>query len=157
MTQTDSGLGVARIEGQDSPEFREAYEAAGRKVAMVDDLMKAIDEQRHVLGMTKTELAEACDRNPSFVRRLFSIDAGNPTISTVADLADAVGLVLVAVPRAALPPTGVTGDPVVTIRGSFRAAIRSISAPGDSVDEDYGLAAESRPRYSDEDTPTPRS
>ena len=87
-----------------APEYRAAHNAAKRRIAQVDALVQAVDERREQLGLTKAELARRADLAPEVVRRLFSIDAPNPTISTLIALADALDLELLPRPRRASTP-----------------------------------------------------
>lgn len=77
------------------------YDAARRRIDQIDRLVQALDEHREALGMTKAELARRADLAPEAVRRLFSADSPNPTISTLAALADTLGLELVPRQRSA--------------------------------------------------------
>ena len=86
------------------PTYREAYNAAKRRIAQVDALVQALDERREQLGLTKAELARRADLAPEAVRRLFSVDAPNPTVTTLIALADALGLELMPRPRRATSP-----------------------------------------------------
>jgi len=87
-----------RAEIDADPVRRERAAAFRRQIDMVNELMWAIDDQRIELGMSKAELARRVDRDASSIRRLFST-GGNPEITFVAALAEAVGLRVVAVPR----------------------------------------------------------
>ena len=71
------------------PGYAEAYAEARRRVDSIDRLVRALDDRREELGLSKAELA------PEAVRRLFSVDSPNPTIGTLTALADALGLELV--------------------------------------------------------------
>ncbi|HEY9565752.1 MAG TPA: helix-turn-helix domain-containing protein [Nocardioides sp.] len=81
------------------PEYRDAYDEARRRIAQVDELVRALDGRRVELGLSKAELARRADLAPEAVRRLFSIESPNPTASTLAALADALELDLVPTPR----------------------------------------------------------
>jgi ribosome-binding protein aMBF1 (putative translation factor) len=87
-----------RAEIDADPVRRERAAAFRRQIDMVNELMWAIDDQRIALGMSKAELARRVDRDASSIRRLFTT-GGNPEITFVAALAEAVGLRVVAVPR----------------------------------------------------------
>jgi ribosome-binding protein aMBF1 (putative translation factor) len=87
-----------RAEIDADPVRRERAAAFRRQIDMVNELMWAIDDRRIELGMSKAELARRVDRDASSIRRLFST-GGNPEITFVAALAEAVGLRVVAVPR----------------------------------------------------------
>jgi DNA-binding phage protein len=86
------------------PAYRAAYDTAKRRIAQVDALVQALDERRARLGMTKAELARRAELAPEAVRRLFSVDAPNPTISTLIALADALDLEVMPRPRRATSP-----------------------------------------------------
>lgn len=77
------------------PAYRAAYDAAKRRIAQVDALVQALDDRREQLGITKAELARRADLAPEAVRRLFSVDAPNPTATTLIALADALDMELV--------------------------------------------------------------
>ncbi|MEO8696414.1 MAG: helix-turn-helix transcriptional regulator [Acidimicrobiales bacterium] len=77
------------------PAYRAAYDAAKRRIEQVDALVQALDDRREQLGITKAELARRADLAPEAVRRLFSVDAPNPTATTLIALADALDLELV--------------------------------------------------------------
>lgn len=77
------------------PGYAEAYAEARRKIDQIDRLVRALDDRREVLGMTKAELARRAEIAPEAVRRLFSADSPNPTIGTLTAIADTLGLELV--------------------------------------------------------------
>ena len=88
-----------RAEIDADPVRRERAAAFRRQIDMVDELMLGIDDRRIELGMSKAELARRVDRDASSIRRLFT-SGGNPEITLVAALAEAVGM------RIALHPRG---------------------------------------------------
>jgi ribosome-binding protein aMBF1 (putative translation factor) len=71
-------------------EFRAGFERELAKVKSVASILIARAEK----GIPKAEVARRMDRQPSAVRRLLSGKGANPTLDTVVDLADAVGLEL---------------------------------------------------------------
>ena len=81
--------------------FDAAYDRARRKVNQIDELVRALDDRREMLGMTKAELARRADLAPEAIRRLFSVGSPNPTIGTLAAITDALDLELVSRVRAA--------------------------------------------------------
>jgi DNA-binding phage protein len=81
------------------PAYRAAYDDARRRVDQVDTLVRVLDGRRQELGLSKAELARRAELAPESVRRLFSVDAPNPTAVTLTALADALGLDLVPMPR----------------------------------------------------------
>ena len=76
---------------EQDPTAQEESRANRRRIEMVNELVWAIDAQRIELGLSKAELARRVDRDASSIRRLFS-SGGNPEITLVAALADAVGM-----------------------------------------------------------------
>lgn len=84
-------LRAARIE----PCYAEAYDEVRRRIDAIDRLVRALDDRRKELGLSKAELARRAELAPELVRRLFSVDSPNPTIRTLTALADALGLELV--------------------------------------------------------------
>lgn len=87
-----------RAEIDADPVRRARAAAFRRQIDMVNELMWAIDDRRVEIGMSKAELARRVERDASSIRRLFST-GGNPEITFVAALAEAVGLRVVVVPR----------------------------------------------------------
>ena len=75
--------------------YAEAYDEVRRRIDAIDRLVRALDDRRKELGLSKTELARRAEMAPELVRRLFSVDSPNPTIGTLTALADALGLELV--------------------------------------------------------------
>lgn len=70
----------------EDPEFRREYEAARREIDTIDALVRALDDAREARGLTKAELARRVGMKPELVRRLFTVDAPNPTMETVLKL-----------------------------------------------------------------------
>jgi DNA-binding phage protein len=81
------------------PEHRSDYDKARRRIDQVDAIVDALDDRRVALGLSKAELARRADLAPEAVRRLFSIEAPNPTIVTLVALADALDLQLAVASR----------------------------------------------------------
>jgi ribosome-binding protein aMBF1 (putative translation factor) len=81
------------------PQYREAYERAGREVAQTDAVIRQLDSLRLDLGISKAELARRVNRNASSVRRLFTASQVRPELPLIAALADALGAELRVVPR----------------------------------------------------------
>jgi DNA-binding phage protein len=76
----------------DSSEYREALEAARLRITAVDSVVRALDERRKVLGLSKAELARQAGMRPEVVRRLLGAGPANPTLATVISLASAMSL-----------------------------------------------------------------
>jgi hypothetical protein len=81
------------------PEFAAAYTEARAEIDGVDGLVRALDEARVAVGLSKAELARRIDAKPEVVRRLFTTDAPNPTMATVVKLATVLGLRFELVPH----------------------------------------------------------
>src|SRR6266446_2549201 len=75
-----------------SPEYPEALDAARSRIAAVDGMVRALDERRKVLGLSKAELARQAGMRPEVVRRLLGAGRANPTLATVISLASAMSL-----------------------------------------------------------------
>lgn len=93
MTARTAAEEHLRLRRQD-PEYAAAYEVAARRVSMFDDVVRALDARRAELGFTKAELAKRADMPPAVVRRLFSQQHKNPTLTTLVAITDALGLEL---------------------------------------------------------------
>jgi DNA-binding phage protein len=92
---TPTGAERYFAERAEQPGFADSYDEARRRIDQIDRLVLALDEQRETMGITKAELARRADLAPEAIRRLFSADSPNPTIGTLAAIADALGLELV--------------------------------------------------------------
>ena len=84
-----------RREDQD---YDRAYTSARRRIDQVDMLIRALDERRCSLNLSKAELARRADLRPEVIRRLFTAASPNPTLSTVVALAGALELELTTEP-----------------------------------------------------------
>lgn len=76
----------------ESAEYREALEEARARIATVDGVMRALDDRREALGISKAELARRAGMRPEVVRRLLCGGQANPTLATVVSLASALSL-----------------------------------------------------------------
>ncbi|MSP24327.1 MAG: XRE family transcriptional regulator [Myxococcales bacterium] len=82
-----------------NPNIRAEYRRARREIDLVDELVRALDDARVSVGLSKAELARRISAKPEVVRRLFTTDDPNPTLATFVKLATAVGLGLTLTPR----------------------------------------------------------
>lgn len=73
-------------------EYESEYQAASRRIAMFDDAIRALEERRQELGLSKADLARRADLPPAAVRRLLSQQHKNPTLTTLVAIADALCL-----------------------------------------------------------------
>lgn len=76
----------------DDPEYREAFERARKRIDQIDRVIRALDDRREELNLSKAELARRAEMQPEAVRRLFSAERPNPTLHTLAAIAEALGL-----------------------------------------------------------------
>lgn len=83
------------------PEAKAAYEPELAHIRAVDRIVNALDAARVDLGVSKAEVARKLSMDPSALRRLLTSDDANPTLRTVAAIADAVGLQIKLVPKEA--------------------------------------------------------
>jgi DNA-binding phage protein len=80
-------------------EYRSAHEQAKERIEQMDGVIRALDERRGKLKLTKADLARRAGVKPEAIRRLFSAEKPNPTLSTLVALADALGLEVRPEPR----------------------------------------------------------
>jgi DNA-binding phage protein len=82
----------------DDPEFRAEFERERREIAVIDDIVNALDHLRAEHGRSKAELAREIGKNPASIRRLLTAP-GNPELRTIVALADALDAEIKVVPR----------------------------------------------------------
>lgn len=80
------------------PEFLREYVVESVRIATVDNIVNGLDDAREAAGLTKAALARAINADPATLRRLFSGNASNPTLGTLAEVAAALGLKVALVP-----------------------------------------------------------
>jgi len=83
---------------REDPDYDRAYITARHRIDQIDAIIRALDERRCNLDLSKAELARRADLRPEVIRRLFSAESPNPTLSTVVALAGALELELTAEP-----------------------------------------------------------
>lgn len=76
----------------DDPVFRESYERARSRIDAIDRVINDLDAVRERQGLSKAELARRIGVSDAVIRRLFSADDRNPTMKTIIEVADALGL-----------------------------------------------------------------
>ena len=81
-------------------EFREGYEKIRSEIDAVDALVRALDDARVEVGVSKAELARQISAEPAAIRRLFTAKQVNPTLATFAKLAEALGYEVLLAPKA---------------------------------------------------------
>lgn len=79
--------------------FREQFDVARAEIAATDALIRALERAREGRGISKAELARRMSVKPEIVRRLLTDAGGNPTVSTVLKVANALDCHLELVPN----------------------------------------------------------
>ena len=82
-----------------APEARERYERTRRTVTGTREVLHRIEEERERAGLTKRELADRLGTDPASVRRLLTAQSANPTLKTLLEMLDVLGLELALCPR----------------------------------------------------------
>lgn len=82
------------------PTFAAEYTQARAEIDAIDTLIRALDRARQQSGLTKADVARRIRAKPEIVRRLLTDAGGNPTMSTVIQVASALGCHLELVPNA---------------------------------------------------------
>lgn len=83
----------------EDPEYRQAYKDARERIDQIDSVIRALDTRREELQLTKAELARRAGVKPEAIRRLFSAEKPNPTLTTLVALAGALDLEILPTPR----------------------------------------------------------
>jgi DNA-binding phage protein len=73
------------------PAFARGFYSFGVQIKLIDQLLNELDEKRVELGVSKSELARALGVQPSNMRRLLGKGPKNPTLSTLVEIAFALG------------------------------------------------------------------
>jgi len=120
MTEPRTGGERYLTERLSDPEYREAYQMARDRIDQVDRVIRAFDARRNELNLTKAELARRAGVKPEAIRRLFTSENPNPTLSTLVALAAALDLELRPEPR--IVPTGTTPGRSAAVRTRHRTA-----------------------------------
>jgi DNA-binding XRE family transcriptional regulator len=89
----------------EDPAYRQAYEDARERIDQIDSVIRALDARREELDLTKAELARRAGVKPEAIRRLFSAEKPNPTLTTLVALAGALDLEILPRPRKRNPVT----------------------------------------------------
>jgi DNA-binding phage protein len=74
--------------------FRAGFERKLAKVKSIAEVLRVIEEVRERENIPKAEIARRMDRKPEAISRLLRGEGSNPTLDTLIDLVDAVGLEL---------------------------------------------------------------
>lgn len=74
------------------PEYRQAYDESRERVDRADSVVRSLDSRREVLQLTKADVARRAGVKPETVRRLFSSESPNATLTTLVALATTLDL-----------------------------------------------------------------
>lgn len=84
--------------------YARMYEDESRRIRAFDDVIRSLDKRREELGLSKADLARQARMAPEAMRRLFSQQHKNPTLTTVIAVADALRMRLALHPFHENPP-----------------------------------------------------
>jgi DNA-binding phage protein len=98
MSKTRTGAQRYLAERRGDADYDLAYEAARRRIDQIDSIIRVLDQRRCNLDLSKAELARRANLRPEVIRRLFSAESPNPTLSTLVALAEALEMELAAEP-----------------------------------------------------------
>jgi transcriptional regulator with XRE-family HTH domain len=76
------------------PAFRIGFEQKLAKVKGIAEVLSVIESVREREGIPKAEVARRMERKPEAISRLLRGEGANPTLETLVDLIDAMGLEL---------------------------------------------------------------
>lgn len=76
----------------ENPDFLKDYLLETIRITTIDSVVNSLDEARVAAGLSKASLARAINSDPATMRRLFSGQASNPTLGTLAEVATALGM-----------------------------------------------------------------
>jgi DNA-binding phage protein len=79
--------------------FAAAYKEARTGIDSVDAFMRSLEDARATAGVSKAKLAQLTGTQPAAIRRLLTMDAPNPTLSTVMSILKSLGYGLALVPK----------------------------------------------------------
>ncbi len=86
------------------PEARAVYESELSRIQAVDRVVNGIldllEERRAEIKMSKAELARRVGANPASVRRLLTAEGQNPQLSSLVEIALALGMESLPFPKA---------------------------------------------------------
>jgi DNA-binding phage protein len=103
MSTSPTGAERYLAQRLEDADYRREYEQARERIAQIDAVIRVLDERRSELELSKAELARRAGVKPEAIRRLFSAERPNPTLSTLVALASALDLELRPEPRTPAP------------------------------------------------------
>lgn len=120
----------------EDPVFLRDFVIESMRIAMTDRIINALDTAREAAGLSKAELARIIQVEPATIRRLFSSDHSNPTLSRLAEIATALGMRITLEPlredehKLVVEPllSGRSADPTALARHLYQLRLGSIPA-----------------------------
>ncbi len=76
------------------PAFKAGFEKKLAKVKSIAEVLRLVEQARERDGIPKAEIARRMRRRPEAISRLLAGQGSNPTLDTLIDLIDAIGLEL---------------------------------------------------------------
>ena len=80
------------------PEFLREYVVESVRIATIDRIINALEDAREAQGLSKAEVARSICVEPATIRRFLAGSHLNPTLSTVSEVAAALGFRIVLEP-----------------------------------------------------------
>ena len=100
---TNTGFDRMFEEKMLDPTWADGYSRVRSRLDQTESVLSLLDEARVARHLSKAELARRIDAQPSVVRRLFSDDSANPTLGTIAEIANELGYEIVLLARQKQP------------------------------------------------------
>lgn len=82
----------------DNPSYRKHHLREAERIAQIDALVNELDQIRQLQGKSKADVALSADMHPAAVRRLLTQEHSNPTLTTISEVAYALGYRLTLMP-----------------------------------------------------------
>lgn len=98
MSPPHSGAEIYLAERLQDPEYASEYKTASTKTERLDQIIRALDERRIELNLSKADVARLVGMRPESVRRILGKDPTNIKLGTLVELASALDLEITAAP-----------------------------------------------------------
>lgn len=98
MSPSHTGAERYLAERLQDPEYVSGYKTASTKTERIDQMIRALDERRIELNLSKADVARRVGMRPESVRRTLGKGPTNIKLGTLLELASALDLEITAVP-----------------------------------------------------------
>jgi DNA-binding phage protein len=115
MDETRSAFWDDLDQDLQDPQYRREYILEAQRIATIDRIVNALRDAGRGAGLPKQAVAEAARMSAPALRRLLSAPAVNPTLSTLSDVAAALGLKVALVPMSPEERKTVTGPLIAEV------------------------------------------